>query len=76
MYSNFDKYYHTNEDIFYFTKVPNKLRFIENFGADIPEYLEVDYINMTVTVLHMNIDYNLIVSNIKYLTLYLKRLYN
>lgn len=47
------------------------------FNKDVPNYLEVDYINMTIFVLYKNINYmNINYLNKKFINYYLLRLYN
>ena len=60
-----------------FFKVYNWVNSSRYFGFDIPYNLEVDFINMTVIVLIKFFDIsNIESSNIKYINLYLTRLYN
>ena len=60
-----------------FFKVYNWINSSRYFGFDIPYNLEVDFINMTIIVLIKFFDIsNIESSNIKYINLYLTRLYN
>ena len=48
-----------------------------NFGFDVPSYLEVDYVNLTVLVLIKSFDVSMYdYVTIKFINLYLTRLYN
>lgn len=73
----FYKFIKKNKRRFFFPKVYKWLSSNRHFGFDIPLNFEVDFINMTVIILYKNFDVNNIDrSNIKYINLYLTRLYN
>lgn len=47
------------------------------FKEDIPKFIEVDYISMSLTILNYSVSKNYLdFYNIKFLNLYLNRLYN
>lgn len=61
----------------FFPKVYNWINSSVYFGFDIPHYLEVDFINMTIFILIKSFDLsNVNYVNIKYINFYLTRLYN
>lgn len=61
----------------FFPKVYKWVNSSRYFGFDIPFNLEVDFINMTIIILSKYFDIaNIERSNIKYINLYLTRLYN
>jgi hypothetical protein len=73
----FYKFIKKNKRRFFFPKVYKWLSSNRHFGFDIPLNFEVDFINMTVIILYKYFDINNIdKSNIKYINLYLTRLYN
>lgn len=73
----FYKFLKKDKKKIFFFKVYNWINSSRYFGFDIPYNLEVDFINMTVIVLIKFFDIsNIESSNIKYINLYLTRLYN
>lgn len=61
----------------FFPKVYNWINSSIYFGFDIPFYLEVDFINMSIVILIKSLDFkNVSRPNIKYINFYLTRLYN
>ena len=73
----FQKFRKKNKTRKIFPKVYNWITFSKYFGFDIPYYIDVDFINMTAFILIKSFDINnLDYSNIKFLNLYLTRLYN
>jgi len=61
----------------FFPKVYNWISSSVYFGFDVPHYLEVDFINMTIIILIKSFDLSTVTyPNIKYINFYLTRLYN
>lgn len=61
----------------FFPKVYNWIYKYNHFGFDVPYYMELDYINLTLFILEKPLNTDLINYNsLKYLNLYLTRLYN
>lgn len=61
----------------FFPKVYNWISSNIYFGFDIPPYLEVDFINMTIVILIKSFDIsNVNYPNVKFINFYLTRLYN
>jgi len=61
----------------FFSKIYNWISSSVYFGFDIPNYIEVDFINMTIIILIKTFDLsNVTYTNIKYINFYLTRLYN
>jgi hypothetical protein len=73
----FYKFIKKDKKKMFFPKVYKWINSSRYFGFDIPFNFEVDFINMTVVVLSKHFDIsNIEHSNIKYINLYLNRLYN
>lgn len=67
--SNFEKFKNIS--------ISKKIFNFANFNNDIPKFLEVDYLTMTCVVLYIPTKYkNFNSVNLKYLNIYLSRLYN
>lgn len=73
----FHKFIKKNKKNNFFPKVYNWINSSIHFGFDVPYYLEIDFVNMTVFILIKLFDINNVTYyNIKFINYYLIRLYN